>query len=249
MVTIIKKEEQARGAFDGGRILERKPIGFPQDGGKLRPYSTLFYWAHAWSEQGGMIGEHPHKGFEILSFVLTGGLEHYDSKLRGWKKLKAGDVQIIRAGNGITHAEKVEPNSSFFQIWFDPDLDKTLRKPASYNDHAGETLPVFEDKESKAKIYVGGTQVALDSKVDYIQEITFYVAEKIFPLKPDSVYSFFVLEGSLDLDGKKMEKGDYAVVKDESEMRFSSIGKDTRIFIIKTPLDPGFNTYAKLMMQ
>lgn len=247
MITIISKNEQAHGAFDGGAILEKKPIGFPQDGGKVKPYSTLFYWAHAWSDRGGLIGEHPHKGFEILSFVLTGEIEHYDSKLKGWKKLKAGDVQIIRSGSGITHAEKINPNSSIFQIWFDPNLNETLSKPASYNDYPGDSFPVFEDKESKTKVMVGGTQLTMDSKVDYIQEITFLTAERSFPLKEDSVYSFFVLNGSLDLDGKKMNTGDYAIVKQEKEMKFSSIEKDTRIFIVKTPLQPGFETYAKMV--
>ena len=245
-ITIIPKSEQAQGAFDGGRILERKPIGFPQDGGKTQPYSNLFYWAHAWSEKGGLIGEHPHKGFEIMSFVLTGEIEHYDSKLRGWKKLKAGDVQIIRSGNGITHAEKINANSSIFQIWFDPNLNNTLTKPASYNDYSGDSFPVFEDKESKAKVMVGGTQLTMDSKVDYIQEVTYYVPEKTFPIKEDSVYSFFILNGSLTVNDNKMNEEDYAVVKQESEMKFTSIEKNTRIFIVKTPLQPGFETYAMM---
>ncbi|TAL59376.1 MAG: hypothetical protein EPN85_09505 [Bacteroidetes bacterium] len=243
---IIPKHEQAQGAFDGGAILESKPIGFPQDGGQIRPYSTLFYWAHAWSDKGGVIGEHPHKGFEIMSFVLTGEIEHYDSKLKGWKKLKAGDVQIIRAGSGITHAEKINDAGSIFQIWFDPDLNKTLSKPASYNDYKADSFPVFEDRESKTKVMVGGTQVSMDSQVDYIQEITFFVSEKIFSLKADSVYSFFVLYGSLNLNGKKVNTGDYAIVKQEVEMKLSSIELNARIFIIKTPIDPGFETYAKM---
>ena len=48
-IKIFKKDNQANGNFNGGEILEKKPIGFPQDGGKLRPYSNLFYWAHAWA--------------------------------------------------------------------------------------------------------------------------------------------------------------------------------------------------------
>ena len=48
-ISIYKKENQADGNFNYGEILEKKPIGFPQDGGKLKPYSNLFYWAHAWT--------------------------------------------------------------------------------------------------------------------------------------------------------------------------------------------------------
>ena len=46
---IYNISEQAKGNFNNGEILENKPIGFPQDGGKLKPYSNLFYWAHAWT--------------------------------------------------------------------------------------------------------------------------------------------------------------------------------------------------------
>ena len=246
-VTIIPREQQAKGAFDNGKILERKPIGFPQDGGTTKPYSNLFYWAHAWSDEGGLIGEHPHKGFEIMSYVLRGEIEHYDSKLRGWKKLKAGDVQIIRAGNGITHAEKILPNSAIFQIWFDPNLDETLSKPASYNDYASDALPVLKDKDSSAKIIFGGTPFTMDSKVDYIQEITFTVSEKTYDTNTDSVYSIFLLEGSLELNQSKMNKGDFAVVAEETKMKLSSIESSSKIFIIKSPLKLSFKTYAEMM--
>ena len=48
-IEIFNTEDQASGNFNYGEILENKPIGFPQDSGKLKPYSSLFYWAHAWT--------------------------------------------------------------------------------------------------------------------------------------------------------------------------------------------------------
>ena len=49
MIRVIENKNQAKGAFNNGEILENKPIGFPQDGGETKPYSNLFYWAHAWT--------------------------------------------------------------------------------------------------------------------------------------------------------------------------------------------------------
>ena len=42
-IKIFYAKDQANGNFNNGEILEKKPIGFPQDGGKLKPYSNLFY--------------------------------------------------------------------------------------------------------------------------------------------------------------------------------------------------------------
>ena len=69
-VEIVKREDQVDGNFNNGEILEKKPIGFPQDGGLSKPYSNIFYWAHAWTnDKKSTIGLHPHQGFEICSFI------------------------------------------------------------------------------------------------------------------------------------------------------------------------------------
>ena len=135
-VNIYTKQDQASGNFNCGEILEKKPIGFPQDGGKLKPYSNLFYWAHAWTPNNkSTIGLHPHQGFEICSFILKGNINHFDTKQNKWIPLSKGDVQIIRSGNGISHAEEINDESEIFQIWFDPDLSKSLKRSATYNDY------------------------------------------------------------------------------------------------------------------
>ena len=61
------------------------------------------------------------------------------------------------------------------------------------------------------------------------------------------MYSFFVLDGTLELNGTKMNVGDFAIVKQEEEIKIKSIERDSRIFIIKTPLNPCFETYAMMM--
>ena len=43
ILDIFQVHDQAKGNFNNGEILENKPIGFPGDGGKLKPYSNIFY--------------------------------------------------------------------------------------------------------------------------------------------------------------------------------------------------------------
>ena len=82
--------------------------------------------------------QHPHRGFETVTFARTGFIDHADS-LGGAARFGRGDVQWMTAGSGITHAEmlpllkKDEHNKiEFFQIWINlPASDKMV--PAHYS--------------------------------------------------------------------------------------------------------------------
>ena len=80
-----------------GAFLENKPIPFP-DRGETTAYSNLFYWAHLEAFETAEFPLHPHEGFEIITFVFKGSLEHYDTATKVWTVLDAGGVQVIQAG-------------------------------------------------------------------------------------------------------------------------------------------------------
>ena len=65
---------------------------------------------------------HPHSDMEIVTFVRTGAITHHDS-LGNKGRTAAGDVQVMSAGTGITHAEfNVEDEATtLFQVWIIPD--------------------------------------------------------------------------------------------------------------------------------
>ena len=65
---------------------------------------------------------HPHSDMEIVTFVRSGAITHQDS-LGNKGRTAAGDVQVMSAGAGITHAEyNVEDEATtLFQIWILPD--------------------------------------------------------------------------------------------------------------------------------
>jgi quercetin 2,3-dioxygenase len=77
------------------------------------------------------VGNHPHRGFETVTFVYQGEISHQDSS-GGGGVIKAGEVQWMTAGKGVIHNEFYEPlfNSQggtveFVQIWVNlPAKDK-----------------------------------------------------------------------------------------------------------------------------
>ena len=244
-VTIVPKSEQAKGEFNGGAILENKPIGFPQDGGMIKPYSNLFYWAHAWTDEGSTIGEHPHKGFEIMSFVLQGDIEHYDSKNKDWRKLNTGDAQIIRSGNGISHAERMNAGAQIFQIWVDPNLNSSLEKPATYDDYPSDSFPVKEIDGVRIKTYKGDkAPMQMDTEGIRIYENTYPAGTTNMILKPDKVYSGFLLNGIAKVDGSGLKSGDYVIIKEEDRVELK-VDEEARFFIIESPLRPSYATYSE----
>jgi redox-sensitive bicupin YhaK (pirin superfamily) len=65
---------------------------------------------------------HPHRDMEIITFVRTGAITHKDS-MGNTGRTGAGDVQVMSAGTGVTHAEYnlEDEDTSLFQIWILPD--------------------------------------------------------------------------------------------------------------------------------
>ncbi|EIN03910.1 RmlC-like cupin [Punctularia strigosozonata HHB-11173 SS5] len=74
-------------------------------------------------------GTHPHREFEIFSYVVAGELEHRDS-MGNVEILKRGDLQLTSAGTGIRHSEKAHGNSQvhFLQIWSIPSVPRLAPK-------------------------------------------------------------------------------------------------------------------------
>lgn len=107
-------------------------------------------------------GAHPHKGFEILSYILKGGFRHQDS-LGNVAVLNEGDVQWMTAGRGIVHkeqpVEEVRQNGGQmhgFQVWVNLPAEKKNIEP-NYQEIRASQIPTFAaaDGSFKVKVIIG----------------------------------------------------------------------------------------------
>jgi quercetin 2,3-dioxygenase len=125
-------------------------------------------------------GRHGHRDMEILTYVLSGALEHEDST-GGGGVLRSGDVQRMSAGAGVMHSEfnaSKEHPVHFLQIWILPDRRGA---PARYDDRnfpeaerknqlcliaspdgAGRSLSIYQDARAYAAILDAGREVTLE---------------------------------------------------------------------------------------
>ena len=103
--------------------------------------------------------DHPHRGFETVTYLLSGGFQHKDSAGHAGK-LAPGDVQWMTAGSGVVHSEL--PSDDFmrdggvmhgFQIWVNlPARDKMI-KPR-YQEIPASGVPVAVSADGKVKVRV-----------------------------------------------------------------------------------------------
>ena len=245
---IISKGQQAYGAFNRGQIIENKPIGFPQDGGFVRPFSNLFYWARAEAVIGSTIGLHPHQGFEIMSFVLDGDIRHFDTKNDEWKPLHKGDVQIIRAGSGIQHAEHLEKGAVIFQIWVDPDLSKTLSQPATYDDYPESGFPTIEHGENVERILIGeGSPLTLDTKPFEVSRYK-VLTDISIDIPEGRMLAIYNIDGSGTINGETVEKDDFVIVEDEGQVKIDA-DENMDVFAITVSKSLPYTTYAQARLN
>jgi redox-sensitive bicupin YhaK (pirin superfamily) len=85
-------------------------------------FGRLLVWNDDRIAAGTGFDPHPHKEMEIVTYVRSGAITHRDS-LGNEGRTEAGDVQVMHAGTGITHAElnKETTDTTLFQIWILPD--------------------------------------------------------------------------------------------------------------------------------
>jgi redox-sensitive bicupin YhaK (pirin superfamily) len=103
---------------------------------------------------GGGFPTHPHRNFEIFSYVISGALEHKDS-LDNREVLKRGDVQFTSAGSGIRHSEYNHSKKEivhFLQCWLIPN-EQGLRPSYqtrffSDEDKQGQLCPIISPKQN-----------------------------------------------------------------------------------------------------
>lgn len=121
--------------LEGGGFLVRRP--FPTYAfSEYDPFLLLDEMGPADLAPGEAKGapDHPHRGFETVTYVLSGELEHKDSRGHAGR-LSAGDVQWMTAGAGVVHSEM--PSAEFeraggrmhaFQLWVNlPKRDKMMK--------------------------------------------------------------------------------------------------------------------------
>jgi quercetin 2,3-dioxygenase len=213
---------------------------------QVDPFLLLDHMGPIQFKPGENIGfpDHPHRGFETVTYVLEGQMEHKDSfGNRGF--LEAGDVQWMTAGSGLVHSEmpgrdlvREGGRLEGFQIWINlPKRDKMVAP--HYQELKAAQIPkaTSADGSVRARVIAGeslGVRGVIESRTPilYLHLMLAPGARHVQPV-PNSFHAFaFVIRGQAQFEGSDERAGDNRLVL------FSQDGEEVAISNPSTqPLD------------
>jgi redox-sensitive bicupin YhaK (pirin superfamily) len=168
-------------------------------------------------EPGKGFGTHGHRDMEIVSYVLSGELQHKDSMGNG-TLIRPGDVQRMSAGTGVRHSEfNPSPTTPvhFLQIWIEPE--------------SSGLAPEYEQKffpseDKRGRLRLVASRDGRDGSVTVHQQADLYASllpageQLSFLLASGHLAYLHLISGGLRVNGIALETGDAARIEAEQEL-------------------------------
>ncbi|XP_057757179.1 pirin-like protein isoform X1 [Arachis stenosperma] len=148
---LVLKKVLAKSQREGDGAVVRRGIG-RSELKNLDPFLMLDHFSV--SPPGGF-PDHPHRGFETVTYVLEGGITHQD--FAGHQgTIRAGDVQWMTAGRGIIHSEMpAQPtNNNGLQLWINLSANNKMIEP-NYQELLSENIPTAEQEGVEVRVIAG----------------------------------------------------------------------------------------------
>jgi len=216
MITL--RHSGSRGHFDFGWLDTHHTFSF---GEYFEPEHEQFHALRVLNEDrvspGKGFGTHGHRDMEILTWVLSGALEHRDS-LGTHGVIRPGEAQVMSAGTGIRHSEfnasATEP-VHFLQIWILPERQGLAPR---YDQVA------FQEDALLNNLHLIASPDGAQGSVKLFQEVKVFAARletdrEVTALIPPGRAGFLqVARGSIALNGLTMHAGDGARIEEEPSL-------------------------------
>ncbi|MFT5083944.1 MAG: redox-sensitive bicupin YhaK (pirin superfamily) [Lentisphaeria bacterium] len=154
----VIEQMKARPASDGDGVKLLRVFGGQQPE-RFDPFLLMDeFGSDKASDYIGGFPAHPHRGFETITYMLQGKMEHRDH-MDNVGLINDGDVQWMTAGKGIIHSEmprQTEGEMRGFQIWLNLPARNKM-KPAVYKDVPGDNIPTYASDGVFIKAIAGKT--------------------------------------------------------------------------------------------
>ncbi len=261
----LEKIIEAIATSDGAGVKLRRSLGSNQ-AARLDPFLMLdeFFSDNPEDYLAGFPA-HPHRGFETVTYMLDGRMEHKDH-LGNTGDLGPGSVQWMTAGRGVIHSEmprQSEGRMRGFQLWLNLPAQEKM-KPAAYRDIPASQIPELTFDGGLARVIAGQMSVndqvvagAVNGPNDPLTTDPTYIdlrleASRTFKLPITEGYSamVYVYEGEAEIGGTRLPTRAAGILGDGEmlEVQAGSVGARLLVFAGK-PINEPVVQYGPFVMN
>ena len=232
--------------LEGGGFKVRRPAAM---GRLMSPFLLLDEMGPVDYAPGEAVGapDHPHRGFETVTYLLAGGMKHADSAGNSGD-LNPGDVQWMTAGRGVIHSELPQDHMleqgglmHGFQIWVNlPAKDKMMAP--RYQDIPSAEIPEVsnEDETVWAKV-IAGEALGVEAVIDTVIPITCIHVR----MKPGATYThscdeahnvmLYTFGGSVEVEGRSLHDGGLGLLTEGDSIEINAEDDGAEFLILGGP--------------
>ena len=263
-VVSIERKPSAHWVGDGFPV--RTVFSFDSLGYRMSPFLLLDYAGPAEfgpSDTPRGVDEHPHRGFETVTIVYQGELEHRDSA-GNHGKIGPGDVQWMTAASGVVHEEKHSHQFTrrggtleMVQLWVNLPAEFKMSPPA-YQTMLNRQIPSVELPDGAGTVRViagefggvkGPAQTFTPINLWELQLKALSRAELVLPR--GFTAALFVRRGEVVLtDSERARETDLALLTREGEMARITARDDASLLVLNAaPIDEPVAAYGPFVMN
>lgn len=187
-------------------------------------FDPFVLWDHFDIGAGCGFPDHPHRGFEGVTYMFEGGMNHKDN-LGNESFVIAGGAQRFTAGSGLVHSEMPAENgkSIGIQLWI--NLPKRLKQiNPDYQQVDSSEFPVNHFEGGQAKIIVGeNSPLKLNTDVIYQHIMLDNNSKYSLNLTPEMRGIVYVMKGKINVNNSEVNKDQAIFIEDIELLDFNAI--------------------------
>jgi hypothetical protein len=202
---------------------------------------------------------HPHKGFETLTYLMHGSMEHKDST-GGHGLIESGGVQYMTAGKGIIHSETPQQDNGLlwgFQLWVNLPAENKLID-ATYVDIGKEQIPTLNLNEAvRAKLIAGhiapfeevGPVVREDIAMQIYDVESSEASTVTIDLQEAHQGYVYVYKGRVGINGHDVPSAHIAQFSEGTQLDISMTADAGILIVAGTPIGEPIVQYGPFVMN
>ena len=186
----------------------------------MRNFDPFVLWDHFDINSGGF-PDHPHRGFEAITYVFAGGMNHADN-LGNRGTVHVGGAQRFTAGRGIVHSEFPDGHAAGIQLWINLPQDLKSLEP-DYQQLQTEKIPESNSDGVQIRTIVDQAEaITLHTQVEYL-DIRLDAGSRLKRnIAANNRGFIYAVQGEASINNLPVNDGQAACIENEASIQIYS---------------------------